>query len=77
MNTMSDKASFALLDEVTTNMRSLYKEVYSGEMDLKKADSLANIAGKALKSEQLKLGREMFISEKFIRAPKKQEQLSE
>jgi hypothetical protein len=71
----SDKSSFSLLDEVTQNMRALYNEVYSGETDLKKADTLANIAGKSLKGEQLKLAREMFISEKFIGVQRKKEEL--
>lgn len=65
----SDKISFQLLDEVTSDMRALYKEVRDGTTDLKKADTLANVAGKALKGEQLKLAREMFISEKVINLP--------
>lgn len=62
----SDKVSFQLLEEITSDMRALYKEVRDGATDLKKADTLANIAGKSLKGEQLKLAREIFISEKVI-----------
>lgn len=73
----SDKVSFQLLEEVVADMRVLYREVYEGHTDLKKADTLANIAGKALKSEQLKLAREVFISEKVIPMVKKQEAIED
>lgn len=57
---MDNHYNNAILDEVTENMRALYDEVRSGETELKAADSLANIAGKILKSEQLKLARDIF-----------------
>lgn len=52
------------LDDVQKKMASLYAQVESDEVDLKKADSLANIAGKYLKAEQLKLAKEVFASGK-------------
>jgi hypothetical protein len=42
-------------------MSTLYDQVDSGEVDMKKADTLANIAGKYLKAEQLALAREIFM----------------
>lgn len=53
-----------ILGEVTANMRELYNGVNSRETDLKMADSLANIAGKILKAQQLILAREIFVQEK-------------
>jgi hypothetical protein len=75
--TPSEKVSFQLLDEITADMRVLYAEVREGGTDLKKADTLANIAGKALKSEQLKLARELFISEKLINLSPKEKQIED
>jgi hypothetical protein len=64
-----DLFSTEVLNEVTNNMRELYKEVRDGKTELQAADSLANIAGKILKSEQLKLAREVFVDEKERRIP--------
>jgi hypothetical protein len=50
------------LDDVQAKMSDLYTQVESGAMDLKQADSLANIAGKYLKAEQLKLAKEVFAA---------------
>lgn len=50
------------LDDIKTDMSDLYENVKSGETDLKLAAELANIAGKFLKAEQLKLAREIFTS---------------
>jgi len=52
------------MDEIKQNMRALYNEVRSGKTDLKTASELANIAGKFLKAEQLKLAREVFANDK-------------
>lgn len=41
-------------------MEKLYEEVESGETTLEKAETLANVCGKALKYEALKFAREMF-----------------
>lgn len=54
------------LDDVQAKMSTLYAQVDSGEIELKKADSLANIAGKYLKAEQLKLAREIFVSGQVV-----------
>lgn len=54
------------MDEVKQNMRTLYGEVRAGKTDLKTASELANIAGKFLKAEQLKLAREIFVNDKAI-----------
>jgi hypothetical protein len=48
------------LDEVQEKMAALYEQVESGAVERKVADSLANIAGKYLKAEQLKFAREVF-----------------
>lgn len=52
------------LDDVKKEMGSLYEEVRTGKTDLKTADSLANVAGKFLKAEQLQLAREIFAADK-------------
>lgn len=52
-----------VLDEVTNDMRTLYKELRNGEVEIKLADSLANVAGKNLKSQQLKLANAIFANE--------------
>lgn len=52
------------LDDVKQDMDTLYDAVRDGVTELKTADTLANIAGKHLKAEQLQLAREIFISER-------------
>lgn len=52
------------LDDVQAKMSALYDQVESGAVELKLADSLANIAGKYLKAEQLKFAKEVFRSQK-------------
>lgn len=52
------------LSDIQADMSTLYEEVRAGEVELKAAAELANIAGKYLKAEQLKLAREIFIAEK-------------
>lgn len=64
-----DLFSTEVLNEVTTNMRALYQEVRTGKTELKSADTLANIAGKILKSEQLKLARAIFLDDQEQRLP--------
>jgi hypothetical protein len=51
------------LDDIQADMSDLYETLKIGEMELKKAGELANIAGKFLKAEQLKLAREIFLSQ--------------
>lgn len=51
------------MNDIKTDMSELYECVKSGSVDLKVADSLANIAGKYLKAEQLQLAREIFVSD--------------
>lgn len=48
------------LDDVKSDMSDLYEQVKAGEADLKTAAELANITGKFLKAEQLKLAREIY-----------------
>lgn len=48
------------LEDVKADMSELYEQVKAGEADLKTASELANITGKYLKAEQLKLAREIF-----------------
>ena len=57
------------MDDVKEDMSILYDEVKAGTTDIKVADTLANIAGKVLKAEQLQLAREIFVEDK--RAPLK------
>lgn len=48
------------LNDWEHEMSRLYDEVRGGETELKTAAELTNIAGKALKAQQLKLAREIF-----------------
>lgn len=50
------------LTDVQQDMSELYTAVKDGTIELKNAAELANIAGKYLKAEQLKLAREIFVS---------------
>lgn len=52
------------LDDIQVDMSILYDQVNKGAIELKAASELANIAGKFLKAEQLKLAREIFSSER-------------
>jgi hypothetical protein len=63
------------LDDVQQKMSALYEQVESGSVELKLADSLANIAGKYLKAEQLKFAREVFRSNKPPMFPSAQQLL--
>lgn len=58
---MSKKAK--TMDEVKADMSELYDDLRDGKVDLKKASEMANVAGKLLKGEQLKLAREIFENE--------------
>lgn len=58
------------MDDVKQDMSELYEEVKSGTRDLKTADSLANVAGKYLKAEQLQLAREIFLEDKRKALPR-------
>lgn len=58
------------MDDWKGEMSKLYDEVRSGTVDLKHADTLANIAGKFLKAEQLQLARDIFVNEKSKPLPK-------
>lgn len=49
------------LSDIQEDMSKLYDEVRAGKMELKTASELANIAGKYLKAEQLKLARDIFL----------------
>jgi hypothetical protein len=60
---MRDKnTNVKTLDDVKADMSELYSEVRDGTIELKVASELANITGKFLKAEQLKLAREIFAS---------------
>ncbi len=48
------------LDDVKTAMGTLYEQLNTGQTERAQAAELANIAGKWLKAEQLKLAREIF-----------------
>lgn len=48
------------LDHVKEDMSDLYEQLKGGYVEIKLASELANITGKFLKAEQLKLAREMF-----------------
>lgn len=49
------------LDDIKVDMSELYDQVRQGQIELKTASELANIAGKFLKAEQLQLAREIFL----------------
>jgi hypothetical protein len=50
------------LEDVKQDMSELYEEVKNGTTELRTASELANIAGKYLKAEQIKLAREIFAA---------------
>jgi hypothetical protein len=52
------------LKNIKTDLSALYDELQAGQIELKTASELANIAGKLLKAEQLDLAREVFLSGK-------------
>lgn len=54
------------LNDVKTEMSTLYDEVRAGKTDVKTASELANICGKYLKAEQLQLAREIFSANGVI-----------
>lgn len=51
------------LDDIQADMSELYETLKDGTTELKRAAELANIAGKFLKAEQLKLAREIFLAQ--------------
>jgi hypothetical protein len=48
------------LDDIQQDMSDLYESLKTGNLEIKVASELANIAGKFLKAEQLKLAKEIF-----------------
>jgi len=52
------------LNDIKQDMSTLYDELRAGEVDLKMAAELANVAGKYLKAEQLELATSIFLSDK-------------
>ena len=50
------------LNDIKQDMSTLYDELRAGEIDLKMAAELANVAGKYLKAVQLDLAAEIFLS---------------
>jgi hypothetical protein len=50
------------LDDIKQDLSDLYDALAKGEIELKQAMELANVAGKFLKAEQLVLAREVFLS---------------
>lgn len=50
------------LDDIQNDMSELYERLKANEVQREDAAELANIAGKYLKAEQLKLGREIFVA---------------
>lgn len=66
---MSDERMVSLV-EIQDEMKELYAAIKQDEIDLKKADSLANVAGKRLKSESLILAREMWENPQGRKLPK-------
>lgn len=56
------------LEDIQVDMSELYDQVRDGVVELKAAGEMANIAGKFLKAEQLKLAREIFTSQRLGRA---------
>lgn len=58
------------LDDVKADMSALYEELKAGDVEIKQASELANITGKYLKAEQLKLAREIFQASLSANGPK-------
>jgi hypothetical protein len=54
--------SMKTLVDIQLDMSELYEAVKAGTMEVPTAAELANIAGKYLKAEQLKLAREIFMN---------------
>ncbi len=52
------------LNDVKSDMSTLYEELRAGSVDIKLAGELANITGKYLKAVQLELAREVFMDSK-------------
>jgi len=52
------------LNDIKQDMSTLYDQLSKGEVDLKTAGELANIAGKFLKAEQLDLATAIFLDGK-------------
>lgn len=50
------------LDRIKEDMSDLYEQLKGRHIEIKLAAELANITGKYLKAEQLKLAREIFES---------------
>ena len=50
------------MQDIRNAMAKLYRDLESGEIDLKTASELANITGKFLKAEQLELARDIFLN---------------
>lgn len=52
------------LNDIKQDMSTLYDQLREGEIELKTAGELANIAGKFLKAEQLDLATSIFMNGK-------------
>jgi hypothetical protein len=50
------------MNDVKSDISVLYDELRAGDIEIRLAAELANIAGKYLKAEQLQLAREIFTS---------------
>jgi hypothetical protein len=62
MNAITTMPASKTLDDVKADMSELYEQLRAGTCEVKLASELANIAGKYLKAEQLKLAREIFAA---------------
>ncbi len=60
------------MNDIKQDMSELYDSLKSGQTEIKLADSLANIAGKYMKAEQLDLAREIFLSTQAKAIPETQ-----
>lgn len=50
------------LADIKEDMSQLYDQVKTGQVELKQASELANIAGKYLKAAQLEFAKEVFMN---------------
>lgn len=57
------------LDDIQNDMAELYNSLKDGNTDRVQASELANIAGKWLKAEQLKLAKDIFLHSLQRRQP--------
>lgn len=58
------------MDDVKADMSELYEQLKADQIEVKKASEMANVTGKLLKAEQLKLAREIYqANQRAVKVP--------